>query len=94
MSCINLAQRIAEIEASQSDAGLERAARESTTCPCCGSDKQVGVVVCWSCDKVSTPTGLIPLKWSDMTAGAWLRQMRAEQAEMGLQIQAEQQVSP
>jgi hypothetical protein len=55
-------------------------ARQSSVCPCCGSDKRAGLLLCPSCFSHETPTGLIPFAYADMPFGDWLAQAHAEQA--------------
>lgn len=65
---------------------LEREAQRQRTCPCCGADKRLGLLVCEQCWNVETPTGLVPLKFAGMTYAVWIKQAREEQAGRGLRV--------
>ena len=54
----------------------ETEARRSSTCACCGQPKGLGLVVCWSCFKLVTPSGESPLKYSGMDYTVWLERAR------------------
>lgn len=77
-----LPEMIAALEAgARLDSQAQREALGSAVCPCCGSDKRFGHLLCGRCYAVETPTGLIPFKYADMTFSGWLEQAQAEQAE-------------
>lgn len=63
------------------DSVVQREARESTVCPCCGKDKRTGLLVCAVCYDFETPTGLVPYRASGMVFSRWLEQAHLEQAE-------------
>lgn len=54
----------------------ETEARKSPTCACCDQPKGLGLVVCWSCFKLVTPSGESPLKYSGMDYTIWLERAR------------------
>lgn len=50
------------------------AERKSTVCKGCGKEKQLGLVVCWTCFKYRTD--IIPLKSFEGSFSEWLLQVK------------------
>lgn len=55
-------------------------ARNSTTCPACRKQKELGLVVCWECFRRS-PTGGEGLKDSGMPLDTWLANGEARRSK-------------
>lgn len=82
-----LAEMIEALEAgARLDSDVQREALGSAVCPCCGSDKRFGHLLCPRCFSVETPTGLVPFKYSGMLFSRWLEVSREEQAQRGLHV--------